>query len=49
MYRWIFRALPGPVWARIATLAAAAAIALWGLFAWVFPWVEPLFSQPTVP
>lgn len=49
MYRWIFRRLPGPSWLRIALLSAAAAALVWLLFEVVFPWVEPLFNEPTVP
>jgi hypothetical protein len=50
MYAWLWRNLPGPLWARIAIalllLAAVAAV----LFQWVFPWLAPLlpFQQQTV-
>jgi hypothetical protein len=50
MYAWIWRRLPGPLWARILTalLLIAAVVAV--LFQWVFPWLAPLlpFQQQTV-
>jgi hypothetical protein len=42
VYGWIWRHLPGPLWARITasvTLAAAVCALLWFL---AFPWAEPL-------
>jgi hypothetical protein len=42
VYGWIWRRLPGPLWARIltsVTLAAGAVALLWFL---AFPWAEPL-------
>lgn len=49
MYRWLFQRLPGPLWVRVAMTAIAASTAVWLLFEVVFPWVEPLFNEPTVP
>lgn len=42
MYAWLFRHLPGPLWARIVltVLVLAAIVAV--LFAWVFPAIAPL-------
>jgi CHASE2 domain-containing sensor protein len=41
MYAWLFRHLPGPLWARIllAVLLLAAVVVV--LFGWVFPAVAP--------
>lgn len=41
MYAWLFRHLPGPLWARIlqSVLLIAAVIVL--LFGWVFPALAP--------
>jgi hypothetical protein len=42
VYGWIWRRLPGPLWARIltsVTLTAGVVALLWFL---AFPWAEPL-------
>ncbi|MGP9538418.1 hypothetical protein ACT3SP_10415 [Brachybacterium sp. AOP43-C2-M15] len=41
MYGWMFRHLPGPLWARIliALVLLGAVIAV--LFTWVFPAIAP--------
>jgi hypothetical protein len=42
VYGWIWRHLPGP-WAVKALLAALlAALTVWVLFSYVYPWMEPL-------
>jgi len=40
VYAALWRALPGPVWLRILILAALAAIVLFVLVTWVFPWID---------
>jgi hypothetical protein len=50
VYAWIWRHLPGPVFAKLLlSLALVAAIVL-SLFMWVFPWIEPQlpFNDVTV-
>lgn len=41
MYGALWRVLPGPAWVRLVLLVVLAALVVWVLFAWVFPWVEP--------
>ena len=50
MYGWLFRRLPGPAWARVATLVVMALVVLVVCFLWVFPVVAPLmpFNNTTV-
>jgi hypothetical protein len=44
MYGALWRILPGPVWLRILILIALAAVVLWALVTWVFPWVDSLLG-----
>ncbi len=50
MYAWIWRSLPGPLWARILMALALVLLVLYILFEWVYPWLAPLlpFQQQTV-
>ena len=50
MYSWLWRHLPGPWWMRVPVLVVAAALLVWVLFEWFFPWIEPYlpFQQQTV-
>jgi hypothetical protein len=40
MYGWIFRHLPGPLWARILTSAALIAGILVLMVQFLFPWMS---------
>lgn len=42
MYAWLFRHLPGPLWARILLTAGLLAAVVVVLFGWVFPAIAPL-------
>ncbi|NUT21156.1 MAG: hypothetical protein HOV77_18450 [Hamadaea sp.] len=42
MYAWIWRHLPGPLWARISTSVVAVAGICALLWFFAFPWAEPL-------
>lgn len=50
MYGRLWRALPGPGWARVGILVALAAVVVTLCFAWVFPAIAPLmpFNDITV-
>lgn len=50
MYAALWRALPGPTWARVLQCLALAALVVVVCFGWVFPWLEPLvpFADVTV-
>ena len=41
MYAWLFRHLPGPLWARIVLTVLLIAAVIVVLFAWVFPAIAP--------
>lgn len=41
MYAWMFRHLPGPLWARIGITVVLLAALIVVLFAWVFPAIAP--------
>ncbi|ATG50986.1 hypothetical protein CFK38_05150 [Brachybacterium vulturis] len=41
MYGWLFRRLPGPLWARILLTVLLVAMLIVALFAWVFPAIAP--------
>ncbi|GAA1490892.1 hypothetical protein [Brachybacterium sacelli] len=41
MYAWLFRRLPGPLWARILLAVAVLAAVVVLLFGWVFPAIAP--------
>ena len=40
MYAALWRALPGPRWARVVQLVLLAALVVAVCFTWVFPWVS---------
>jgi hypothetical protein len=42
VYAWIWRHLPGPWWARLATSLAMSAGVVALLWYFAFPWAEPL-------
>lgn len=42
MYAWIWRRLPGPTPVKVLAALVLAAVAVWLLFDYVFPWLEPL-------
>ncbi|GAA1483548.1 hypothetical protein [Brachybacterium fresconis] len=42
MYAWLFRHLPGPLWARILLVVVVLAAIVVVLFGWVFPAIAPL-------
>ena len=44
MYGALWRVLPGPVWLRILILLVFAAVVLFALVSWVFPWVDSLLG-----
>ncbi|MGO2312553.1 MAG: hypothetical protein ACTH6A_11055 [Brachybacterium tyrofermentans] len=41
MYAWMFRHLPGPLWARILLVVVLLALIVVALFGWVFPAIAP--------
>ena len=49
MYAALWRALPGPVWARMLQCLALALVVVGVCFTWVFPAISPLlpFTDPT--
>lgn len=48
MYAALWRVLPGPTWLRILILAAVAALVVYGLCWWVFPWISQLVTPDEV-
>ncbi|MFV0373482.1 hypothetical protein [Microbacterium sp.] len=40
MYGALWRVLPGPWWIRLLILLILAAVIVYVLFVWVFPWVS---------
>jgi len=50
MYKWLWRHLRGPAWARVLLLSVAVIAVLVVCFLWVFPAVAPLmpFNSTTV-
>jgi hypothetical protein len=40
MYAGLWHILPGPWWLRVLILVALAAVVLYALFMYVFPWVS---------
>ena len=44
MYAGLWRILPGPIWVRVLTLVALAAVVLTALALWVFPFVDSLIA-----
>jgi hypothetical protein len=41
MYSWIWRHLPGAVWVKAVWSLTIAALVVFFLFQFVFPWLEP--------
>lgn len=41
MYAWLFRHLPGPLWARILLTVLLLAAVVVALFGWGFPAIAP--------
>lgn len=48
MYAALWRTLPGSWWVRVLILLVVAAIVLWALFFFVFPWVSALIDPQGV-
>ena len=48
MYAALWRALPGPVWARVIILLVLAAALLTVLVLWVFPLIDSLTTPQDV-
>ncbi|MFW0109071.1 hypothetical protein ACN08Z_08150 [Rothia sp. P7181] len=51
MYAWIFRHLPGPLWARIIIAIVLVLLIIWSLMEYVFPAIaeySPLYRDVTV-
>ncbi len=48
MYAALWRILPGPAWLRVLVLVAAAAVVVYGLFTFVFPWVSTLLNPDEI-
>ncbi len=48
MYAALWRVLPGPWWVRVLILLVAAAVILYALFFFVFPWVSALIDPQDV-
>lgn len=48
MYAALWRLLPGPWWLRVIILVAVAAVVLYALFFFVFPWISALVSTEEV-
>ncbi|WP_165802657.1 hypothetical protein [Arthrobacter sp. Bz4] len=50
MYGWLFRHLPGPLWARIIIALALIAGIVILLFRVIFPWFSDILelSDPTI-
>jgi hypothetical protein len=48
MYSALWRILPGPRWLKAIQMAALAAVTVFILFEWVFPWVaETFLTEPS--
>ncbi|MFD1715160.1 hypothetical protein ACFSBZ_11820 [Amnibacterium flavum] len=48
MYAALWRALPGPVWARALILLVLVAAVLFALATWVFPWIDGMLNPQNV-
>lgn len=48
MYEALWRILPGPWWLRVLILLSAAALVLYGLFFFVFPWAGSFIAPGEV-
>ena len=44
MYGALWRVLPGPWWVRLLIVLALAALLLFALASWVFPWVDGMLN-----
>ena len=44
MYAALWRTLPGPAWLRVILLLLLAAVVVFALFTWVFPWVDVIVN-----
>jgi len=45
MYTALWKVLPGPLWARILIVVAAALVIIAALAFFVFPWVDTLLTR----
>lgn len=48
MYAALWRAMPGPVWARLLLCLVLVAAVLFALVTWVFPFVDSFFTPQEV-
>jgi len=48
MYAGLWRILPGPWWLRVLILLVLAALVLYALFFYVFPWVSVMLNPEEV-
>lgn len=48
MYSALWKIIPGPLWARILIVIAAAAIVIGLLMMFVFPWVDTIVTPRDV-
>lgn len=48
MYGLFFRLLPGPKWLKVILAVLILLAVVYGLFQWVFPWVNTHFFESTV-
>ncbi len=49
MYAWLFRRLPGPLWARVLIAVAVLAGIVVVLFGWGFPAIAPYLPLDDAP
>lgn len=45
MFSLLWRFFPGPAWLRVIVLLAVAALVVWALVEWVYPWVNVQFPE----
>ncbi|CAG7607952.1 hypothetical protein ACFPZL_10525 [Leucobacter soli] len=45
MFSLLWRFFPGPVWLRILVLAAAAAVLVWALVTYAYPYAATLLTS----
>lgn len=43
MYALLWRALPGPGWAKFLQVLVLAGLLVYVLFTWVYPWISDTF------
>jgi hypothetical protein len=48
MYAALWRLLPGPGWVRVLLLVILAAVALYGLYFYAFPWISEIVNPQEV-